>query len=151
MDSKAILESYLDRELSEVVGEKRLHKIVASELKKELNGKEQEALVRIIQKRHEESNMTLVRENVQNLNLVSVVDTDPSLENRGLNDDEQVNGFISGLLHINEKLEKKLDYSMKSRDRRVQELDQLTKSLEVDSTTETYDIHDDIKKFIINN
>lgn len=151
MDSKAILESYLDRELSEVVGEKRLHKIVASELKKELNGKEQEALVRIIQKRHEESNMTLVRENVQNLNLVSVVDTDPSLENRGLNDDEQVNGFITGLLHINEKLEKKLDYSMKSRDRRVQELDQLTKSLEVDSTTETYDIHDDIKKFIINN
>ena len=151
MDSKAILESYLDRELSEVVGEKRLHKIVASELKKELNGKEQEALVRIIQKRHEESNMTLVRENVQNLNLVSVVDTDPSLENRGLNDDKQVNGFITGLLHINEKLEKKLDYSMKSRDRRVQELDQLTKSLEVDSTTETYDIHDDIKKFIINN
>ena len=151
MDSKAILESYLDRELSEVVGEKRLHKIVASELKKELNGKEQEALVRIIQKRHEESNMTLVRENVQNLNLVSVVDTDPSLENRGLNDDEQVNGFITGLLHINEKLEKELDYSMKSRDRRVQELDQLTKSLEVDSTTETYGIHDDIKKFINNN
>ena len=151
MDSKAILESYLDRELSEVVGEKRLHKIVASELKKELNGKEQEALVRIIQKRHEESNMTLVRENVQNLNLVSVVDTDPSLENRGLNDDEQVSGFITGLVHINKKIEKELAYSVKLRDRRVQELDQLTKSLEVDSTTETYDIHDDIKKFINNN
>ena len=151
MDSRAILESYLDRELSEVVGEKRLHKIVASELKKELTGEEQEALVRIIQKRHEESNMTLVRENVQNLNLVSVVDTDPSLENRGLNDDEQVSGFITGLVHINKKIEKELAYSVKLRDRRVQELDQLTKSLEVDSTTETYDIHDDIKKFINNN
>lgn len=151
MDSGAILESYLDRELSEVVGEKRLHKIVASELKKELTGEEQEALVRIIQKRHEESNMALVRENVKNLNLVSVVDTDPSLENRGLNDDEQVNGFITGLVHINKKIEKELAYSVKLRDRRVQELDQLTKSLEVDSTTETYDIHDDIKKFINNN
>ena len=151
MDSKAILESYLDRELSEVVGEKRLHKIVASELKKELTGEEQEALVRIIQKRHEESNMALVRENVKNLNLVSVVDTDPSLENRGLNDDEQVSGFITGLVHINKKIEKELAYSVKLRDRRVQELDQLTKSLEVDSTTETYDIHDDIKKFINNN
>lgn len=151
MDSRAILESYLDRELSEVVGEKKLHKIVASELKKELSGEEQEALVRIIQKRHEESNMALVRENIKNLNLVSVVDTDPSLENRGLNDDEQVNGFITGLVHINGKIEKELAYSMKFRERRVQELDQLTKSLEVDSTTETYDIHDDIKKFINNN
>ena len=127
MNSKEILESYLDRDLAEVLGEKGLHNIVASETNRRLSETETEILTALIQRRHNEVAMESIRKNVsllvfKNVSQQTAVKNDPE-------NDNEIEDFIARLEKIYSKLKNKYLSLEKEKESEVDKLEQLVEEV----------------------
>lgn len=155
MDSKTILESYLDRDLTEVLGEKGLHNIISSATHKRLSKTEVSLLAAIIQKQHEEVSLERVHKNISELEFRSVIDgqnTSAYPDSDG--DDTEIELFVQRLEKLYNKLEneirvlkdKKIKETDKLEELTVEFSEQASKS-DVNGTHELDSITNDINTF----
>lgn len=127
MNSKEILESYLDRDLAEVLGEKGLQNIVASETDHRLSETETEILTALIQRRHNEVAMERIRKNVSLL-VFKNVSQQTAVKNDSENDNA-IEDFIARLEKIYSKLENKYLSLEKEKESEVDRLEQLVEDV----------------------
>lgn len=107
MNSREILESYLDRELTEVLGETALQNLIASGADQKLSGTEAEILAALIQRRHNEVAMEKIRRNVSLLEFRDVLEGQQAIINLDSENDTKIEEFIVRLEKIYNKLSNK--------------------------------------------
>lgn len=107
MNSREILESYLDRELTEVLGETTLQNLIASGADQKLSGTEAEILAALIQRRHNEVAMEKIRRNVSLLEFRDVLEGQQAIINLDSENDTKIEEFIVRLEKIYNKLSNK--------------------------------------------
>lgn len=107
MNSREIVESYLDRELTEVLGETTLQNLIASGADQKLSGTEAEILAALIQRRHNEVAMEKIRRNVSLLEFRDVLEGQQAIINLDSENDTKIEEFIVRLEKIYNKLSNK--------------------------------------------
>lgn len=107
MNSREIVESYLDRELTEVLGETALQNLIASGADQKLSGTEAEILAALIQRRHNEAAMEKIRRNVSLLEFRDVLEGQQAIINLDSENDTKIEEFIVRLEKIYNKLSNK--------------------------------------------
>lgn len=107
MNSREIVESYLDRELTEVLGETALQNLIASGADQKLSGTEAEILAALIQRRHNEVAMEKIRRNVSLLEFRDVLEGQQAIINLDSENDTKIEEFIVRLEKIYNKLSNK--------------------------------------------
>lgn len=129
MDSKEILESYLDRDLAEVLGEKGLQNIIATETEQRLSETETEILTALIQRRHNEIAMERIRKNVSLLLFKNVFDFQQTVLDNDYENDSEVENFVCRLEKIYSRLEDKCLSLEVEKDTEIDKLEQLVKEI----------------------
>lgn len=102
MSSKEIIQSYLDRDLFDAVGEETVKKMIRKDTQNRLSDTEVQLLALIFQRRHDVTNMARVRDDISNLDLVHVVSDDLRTESK--DNDAYLLDFIKKLDTLNDAL-----------------------------------------------
>lgn len=142
VETSDIIETYLDRDLTEVFGEHGLQNIISSESNNELTTTEINLLAALIQRKHEKTAMEQVRKNIMLLEFRNVYETD-DLEKEINDDDAEIENFVERLENLHDNLQNSINSLEKNRKREIEKLEELVSELDNDKLLST-NINSDI-------
>ncbi|KAG0680325.1 hypothetical protein C6P40_000194 [Pichia californica] len=145
LDSKDIIETYLDRDLTQVLGETGIQSIILSETRNELTATEVEIIAALIERKHDETSMERVRKNISLLEFRNVIESTSNIELGNDNDDDEddedseIQKFISRLEKLQTMIKKDIELLNKKRELEISKLENNIKLLNFDDTSPNID------------
>lgn len=139
IETKDIIETYLDRDLIEVFGEHGLQNIVSSEINNELTTTEIDLLAALIQRKHEKSAMERVRKNIMLLefrNIYEPKDLEEYInDNDDDDDDTEIENFVERLEALHNDLQDSINSLKKDKKREIKKIEELVDELDNNTTS----------------
>lgn len=130
VETNDIIESYLDRDLTEVFGEHGLQNIISSETNNELTATEIDLLAALIQRKHEKSAMERVRKNIMLLEFRNIYEPEDLQENINDDDDAEIENFVDRLETLHNNLQDSINSLEKDRKSEIKKIEKLVSELD---------------------